>query len=88
MQQVIAAEKIPAGRGNPIRLGTAGGAPRQWMSAVFCLPASSTGKCWHDYNARALEHAIRKMLSHPVMEVRAMGEEIKAAALESTPHAG
>ncbi len=36
-------------------------------------------------NARALEHAIRKMLSHPLMEVRAMGEEIKAAALESTP---
>jgi thymidylate synthase ThyX len=36
-------------------------------------------------NARALEHAIRKMLSHPLAEVRAMGTEIKQVALAEVP---
>jgi len=36
-------------------------------------------------NARALEHAIRKMLSHPLAEVRQLGEEIKQVAQKEVP---
>ncbi|HPA33749.1 MAG TPA: FAD-dependent thymidylate synthase [Anaerolineaceae bacterium] len=84
VQQVIAAE-------NPPREGET---PSAWERRVrpqavdvcrFLLPAAALANVGMTINARALEHAIRKMLSHPLMEVRAMGEEIKAAALESTP---
>jgi thymidylate synthase ThyX len=36
-------------------------------------------------NARALEHALRKMLSSPLEEVRQVGAEIKRVATESVP---
>jgi thymidylate synthase ThyX len=36
-------------------------------------------------NARVLESAIRKMLSHPLDEVREIGEQVKAVALAETP---
>jgi thymidylate synthase ThyX len=36
-------------------------------------------------NARALEHALVKMLSHPLEEVRRIGGEIKACAVQSIP---
>jgi thymidylate synthase ThyX len=36
-------------------------------------------------NARVLESAIRKMLSHPLAEVRQIGEEIKRAAVGEVP---
>jgi thymidylate synthase ThyX len=36
-------------------------------------------------NARVLEHAISKMLSHPLEEVREIGEEVKTAALAEVP---
>ena len=36
-------------------------------------------------NARALEHAITKLLSHPLMEVQTIGSEIKAAAEKIVP---
>jgi thymidylate synthase ThyX len=36
-------------------------------------------------NARALEHALRKMLSHPLAEVRQLGEEIKQVAQAEVP---
>ena len=51
----------------------------------FLLPAASLANLGMTINARALEHALRKMLSHPLEEVRQVGEEIKAAALESVP---
>ena len=43
----------------------------------FLLPASSLANVGMTINARALEHAIRKMLSHPLDEVKKIGEEIK-----------
>jgi len=58
------------------------------VSADACryyLPACSLANVGISINARALEHALRKMLSHPLMEVRRIGEEIKAAALSSVP---
>jgi thymidylate synthase ThyX len=36
-------------------------------------------------NARVLEHAISKMLSHPLAEVREIGEQVKEAALKEIP---
>lgn len=51
----------------------------------FLLPAASLANVGITINARALEHAIRKMLSHPLAEVQQTGMEIKQAALESVP---
>lgn len=51
----------------------------------FALPAAALANVGVTINARALEHALRKMLSHPLAEVRQMGEEIKQVALERLP---
>jgi thymidylate synthase ThyX len=54
-------------------------------SCRFLLPAASFANLGMTANARALEHAIGKMLSHPLEEVRKIGEEVKEAALEEIP---
>jgi thymidylate synthase ThyX len=54
-------------------------------SCRFLLPAASLANLGMTANARILEHAICKMLSHPLAEVREVGEEIKASALEEVP---
>lgn len=51
----------------------------------FLLPAASLANLGMTINARALEHALTKMASSPLAEVRQIGAEIKAAALESVP---
>jgi thymidylate synthase ThyX len=51
----------------------------------FLLPAASLANVGMTINARGLEHAIQKMLSHPLAEVRSIGEEIKAASLAEVP---
>lgn len=51
----------------------------------FLLPAASLANVGVTINARALEHAIRKMLSHPLEEVQVMGAEIKKVALAEVP---
>ncbi|HWQ03738.1 MAG TPA: FAD-dependent thymidylate synthase [Longilinea sp.] len=51
----------------------------------FLLPAASLANVGMTINARALEHAVSKMLSHPLAEVQQTGAEIKQAALESVP---
>ncbi len=51
----------------------------------FLLPAASLANLGMTVNARALEHALRKMLSHPLEEVRQIGAEALHAALESVP---
>lgn len=51
----------------------------------FLLPAAVLANVGVTINARALEHALIKMLSHPLAEVRQMGMEIKACAVESVP---
>ena len=58
----------------------------QYVDACrFLLPAASLANLGMTVNARALEHAITKMLSHPLEEVRDIGEEVKAAALAEVP---
>ena len=51
----------------------------------FLLPAASLANVGMTINARALEHAIGKMLTSPLQEVREIGAEIKAAAAKSVP---
>lgn len=53
--------------------------------ARFVLPAASMANVGLTINARALEYAIRKMLSSELMEVRLIGEEIKNVATEELP---
>ena len=54
-------------------------------SCRFLLPAASFANLGMTANARILEHAIRKMLSHPLEEVKDIGEEIKVVALSEVP---
>ena len=51
----------------------------------FLLPAAALANVGMTINARALEHAISKLLSHPLAEVQAIGAEIKSAARQSVP---
>jgi thymidylate synthase ThyX len=54
-------------------------------SCRFLLPAASLANLGMTANARVLEHAISKMLSHPLAEVREIGDEIKLVAKTETP---
>lgn len=51
----------------------------------FLLPAAALANVGMTINARSLEYAITKMLSHPLMEVNAIGQEIKAVAQQEVP---
>ncbi len=51
----------------------------------FLLPAASLANVGLTANARVLESAIRKMLSHPLAEVRQIGEKVKSVAKGETP---
>jgi len=58
----------------------------QYVDACrYLLPAASLANLGMTANARVLEGAIRKMLSHPLAEVRQVGEEVKAVALAEVP---
>ncbi len=51
----------------------------------FLLPAASLANVGVTINARALEHALKKMLSHPLAEVREIGDSICRVATEEIP---
>lgn len=51
----------------------------------YYLPSSSLANVGVTINARALAHALRKMLSNPLVEVQQMGEAIKKISLEEVP---
>jgi thymidylate synthase ThyX len=51
----------------------------------FLLPAASLANVGMTANARVLESVIRKMLSHRLMEVREIGEQVKAVARAEVP---
>lgn len=54
-------------------------------SCRFLLPAASLANLGMTANARILENAIRKMRSHPLAEVRSLGEEMRQVAQAETP---
>ena len=51
----------------------------------FLLPSAALANVGMTINARALEHALRKMLSHPLAEVRQIGAEMKEVAFTRLP---
>ncbi|MBW2989188.1 FAD-dependent thymidylate synthase [Candidatus Woesearchaeota archaeon] len=51
----------------------------------YFLPVSSLTNLGMTINARSLEWAIVKLLTHPLKEMQEIGEEIKEAALKVTP---
>lgn len=51
----------------------------------FLLPAASLANLGMTANARLLENAVRKMLSHPLSEVRQIGEQVKAVIKGEVP---
>lgn len=51
----------------------------------FYLPAAALANVGVTINARALEHSISKMLSHPLLEVQALGRELKRVGQENIP---
>ncbi len=58
----------------------------KWMDHLrFLLPAATLANVGMTANARVLEYAIKKMLSHPLPEVRAIGGEIKHVAQAEAP---
>ena len=51
----------------------------------FYLPAAALANVGMTINARELEHAISKMLSHPLEEVKSLGADLKRVGEEMTP---
>jgi len=51
----------------------------------FILPAAANANVGMTANARVIEMVIRKMLSHPLAEVRQIGEKMKEVAKAETP---
>ncbi len=51
----------------------------------FLLPAASLANVGMTINARALEYAICKMLSHPLIEVREIGETLREVGMREAP---
>jgi thymidylate synthase ThyX len=51
----------------------------------FLLPAASLANVGMTVNARVLENAIRKMLSHPLLEVQQIGASMKQVAQVEVP---
>jgi len=54
-------------------------------SCRFILPAAANANVGMTANARVIELIIRKMLSHPLAEVRQIGETMKEVAKAETP---
>jgi thymidylate synthase ThyX len=54
-------------------------------SCRFLLPAAALANAGMTANARVLENAVRKFLSHPLAEVRAIGECVKEMAKGEVP---
>ncbi|MBI5822653.1 MAG: FAD-dependent thymidylate synthase [Chloroflexi bacterium] len=51
----------------------------------FLLPAAANANVGLTANARVIEMVIRKMLSHPLAEVRQIGEKVKEVSKAETP---
>lgn len=58
----------------------------QYVDACrFLLPAAANANVGMTANGRVIENTLRKMLSHPLAEVRQIGEEIKREAKSEIP---
>ena len=68
--------------------------PKMWESRLrakscdairYLLPTATLTNLGWTINARALAHAIRKLTGSPLAELREIGAEVKASALEKVP---
>jgi thymidylate synthase ThyX len=90
-QQALPAVRAEVERDYPCQPGESAGAWERRIRSEyvdvcrFLLPAASVANLGMTINARALEHSLRKMMSHPLAEVREIGLQMKAAAQESVP---
>ncbi len=58
----------------------------KWIdNCRYLLPTATLANVGMTANARVLEHAISKLLSHPLEEVRAIGAEMKCVAQDEVP---
>ncbi|HZY41643.1 MAG TPA: FAD-dependent thymidylate synthase, partial [Anaerolineae bacterium] len=58
----------------------------KWIdNCRYVLPTATLANVGMTANARVLEHAISKLLSHPLEEVRAIGAEMKQVAQSEVP---
>jgi thymidylate synthase ThyX len=58
----------------------------KWIdNCRYLLPTATLANVGMTANARVLEHAISKMMSHPLEEVREIGVEMKRVAQDETP---
>ncbi len=58
----------------------------KWIdNCRFLLPSATLANVGMTANARTLEHAIVKMLSHPLTEVREIGAEVKRVSQSEVP---
>jgi len=83
--RAIIQEKLPRKDGESDELWEGRIRAKYIDSCRFLLPAASLANVGMTANARVLESAIRKMLSHPLAEVRQIGEKIKTAAQVEIP---
>ncbi len=83
-RQIVAADS-PRGPDEPSSAYEARIRSRYIDVCRFLLPCATLANVGMTANARALEHAITKMLSHPLEEVRGIGAEIKQVACAEVP---
>ncbi len=83
--RAIVQEKFPRKEGESDELWDRRIRSKYVDACRFLLPAASYANVGMTANARVLESAIRKMLSHPLAEVRQIGEKIKTAAQAEVP---
>ncbi|MBU0546298.1 FAD-dependent thymidylate synthase, partial [Patescibacteria group bacterium] len=77
--------KYPMEAGISERAFTATTKARVCDNIRYLLPTSTLTNLGMTVNARALEHAIAKLLSHPLDEFKEIGEELKTEAMKITP---
>ena len=79
------AEFVPRGEGESQVAFERRLAPGAVDICRFLLPAASLANVGMTINARALEYALCKLLSAPLAEVRAIGEQLREAGQMETP---
>lgn len=80
-----AAQRMPRREGESERAWARRLRSRYTDGCRFLLPAAAQTNVGMTINARALAHLLRKMLSHPLAEVREVGARLRQEALAETP---
>lgn len=79
------AQRVPRREGESQRAWESRLRSRYADACRFLLPAAAQTNVGMTVNARALAHLLRKMLSHPLAEVRQLGRRMQEVALAEVP---